>query len=79
MYKRQDYLETRADGSELLTDIRADGSLTFSTVAARPKGKPGDVLLSFAPEKAGTEEAERRKAEKRERRTEASNDEQETE
>ena len=78
-YSFDDYLETRADGAELLTDIRADGSLTFSTVAARPKGKPGDVLLSFAPEKAGTEEADRRKAEKRERRAEASNDEMDTE
>ena len=70
-YTFEDYLETRAEGAELLTDIRADGSLTFSTIAARPKGKPGDVLLSFAPEKAGTEETERRKAEKRERRADA--------
>ncbi len=62
----EDYLETRAEGAELLTDIRPDGSLTFSTIAARPKGKPGDILLSFAPEKASSEDAERRKAEKRE-------------
>ncbi len=70
-YTFEDYLETRAEGAELLTDIRADGSMTFSTIAARPKGKPGDILLSFAPEKAGTEESDRRKAEKRERRSDA--------
>jgi len=67
-YGFDDYLENRAEGAELLTDIRSDGSLSFSTVSGRPKGNPGDILLSFAPQKAGTDETERRKAEKREKR-----------
>jgi len=69
-YTFDSYLESRAEDAELLTDIKADGSLSFSTVAVRPKGKAGDILLSFAPEKANSEETERRKAEKRENRSE---------
>ncbi len=54
-----DYLNARADGAELLMDIKQDGSLTFSTVSGRPKGHPGNILLSFAPQKAVHEETER--------------------
>lgn len=70
-YSFDQYLTDRAEGAELLTDIRPDGSMTFATVAERPKGKAGDVLLSFAPKKAGADDAMKRKAEKRARTDDA--------
>lgn len=47
-----DYLEQRVEGTELLTDLAKDGTLKFSTVNERPKGRAGDILVSFAPAKA---------------------------
>lgn len=55
-YSFDDYLANRVEGAELLADIRADGSLSFATVSERPKGQKGDILISFAPKKAGGDE-----------------------
>ena len=62
-YRFDQYLADRAEGAELLTDIRTDGTIAFATVSDRPKGKETDTLLSFAPKKAGGDGAEKRKQE----------------
>lgn len=65
-YGFEQYAADRAEGAELLLDIRADGSIVFATVSNRPKGRPGDTLLSFAPKKAGASGSDKRATAKQE-------------
>ncbi len=53
----EDYLNSRAEGTELLADLGKDNSISFCTVSDRPKGKAGDILLSYAPEKGQAKRA----------------------
>ncbi len=51
-YGLDDYRADRAEGTELLADLTKDGAISFVTVSDRPKANPGDVLLSYAPQKS---------------------------
>jgi len=51
-YGLEDYREDRAEGTELLADLSKDSAISFVTVSDRPKAKPGDILLSYAPQKS---------------------------
>ncbi len=56
-YGIEDYRADRAEGTELLADLGRDNTLSFVTVSDRPSAKPGDVLLSYAPQKSQRKEA----------------------
>ena len=51
-YGYNDYRNDRAEGTELLADFGKDNTVSFVTVSDRPSANPGDVLISYAPEKA---------------------------
>jgi len=51
-YGVEDYRNDRAEGTELLADLGKDNAISFVTVSDRPNAKPGDVLLSYAPQKS---------------------------
>lgn len=51
-YGLEDYRNDRAEGTELLADLTRDNAISFVTVSDRPKAKPGDILLSYAPQKS---------------------------
>ncbi len=51
-FTQEDYRDKRVEDTELLADLTKDKTISFSTVNERPKAGPGDVLISYAPEKA---------------------------
>ncbi len=50
-FSYEDYQARRAEGTELLADLRKDSTISFCTMSERPKANPGDMLISYTPEK----------------------------
>ena len=51
-YTMENYTNSRAEGTELLADLTKDNAISFVTISDRPNAKPGDILLSYAPQKS---------------------------